>query len=139
MRDAESFVYHIRLGLLAALASLGAVVAGLVLAWLIVSPADAHDAMPTAAQPEGWRYDAACCHGNTVNGDCQAIPNSTVTPIPGGFSITLRPGEHRLVTKPHSYTIEQSKVRESRDGRYHACLYPTEDKLQCFYAPPMSF
>ena len=111
---------------------------GLLLA-LVCAPALAHDAKPTAMQPLGWKYDAVCCHGSHIDGDCQAISDETVTPIPGGYRITLRPGDHRLVTKPHVYEIKQEKVRESPDGAYHACLYPTEDRLQCFYAPPMSF
>lgn len=92
-------------------------------AWL--SEAEAHDF-----------YDAVCCNGNSMSGDCQEVPASTVRPIMGGYQITLNPGNHRLVTRIHVFQIEQSKVRPSPDGQYHVCLYPTEDHLQCFYAPP---
>lgn len=112
-----------------------------ILAALVLSaPAMAHDAMPTAAQPEGWRYDAVCCQQATANsGDCQDIPATSVKPIPGGYQITLRPGDHHMVTRLHVFQFSQAETRESPDGRYHACLYPSEDNLHCFYAPPMGF
>lgn len=84
-------------------------------------------------------YEAFCCSGNSVTGDCQPIPDEAVKPIPGGFQITLRPGDHPLVTRLHVFQIEASKARPSPDGRHHACLYPTEDTLRCFYTPPMGF
>lgn len=87
----------------------------------------------------GMTYHPSCCHGNAVNGDCQPIPDSAVRSIPGGYQITLRPGDHTFVTKEHVFTKEARKTRRSTDGRYHACLYPNEDHLHCFYAPPMLF
>ena len=98
---------------------------------LIAGQARAHEAA------SGFKYDAACCHGVGPTGDCQPIPTSTVKPIPGGYQITLAPGDHHLVTRVHVFQIESSLVRKSTDGQFHACLYPTEDTLRCFYAPPM--
>lgn len=85
----------------------------------------------------GFEYDAWCCNGNRTHGDCQEISSSTVQPIQGGFVVTLRPGDHRKVTKPHTFTIPQDKVRHSPDAQYHICLWPTENDARCFYAPPM--
>lgn len=84
----------------------------------------------------GMVYDGACCNGNTMTGDCQPIPTKSVRAIPGGYQITLSPGDHHMVTRVHVFQIEQAKVRWSTDGQFHACLWPNEDRLQCFYAPP---
>lgn len=100
---------------------------------LLLRPAKAHEA------PSGMKYDASCCHAIGLRGDCQPIPNASVKPIPGGYQITLGPGDHRLATRVHVFQIEESKTRRSTDGQYHACLYPTENDLRCFYAPPMGF
>lgn len=81
-------------------------------------------------------YAGICCNGNALTGDCQPIPRESVKPIEGGFQVTLSPGDHHMVTRVHVFQVEMTKVRWSTDGRYHACLYPNEDHLQCFYAPP---
>jgi hypothetical protein len=81
-------------------------------------------------------YDRFCCNGDGMSGDCQPVPASAVSPIPGGYRIELAPGVHRLVTKPHTFTRSQGDTRQSDDGRYHVCLYPSEEHLRCFYAPP---
>lgn len=115
--------------LLSAIATAAAAALILAITW---GDARAHEAA------SGMRYDGACCNGDAMglSGDCQQIPETSVREIPGGFEITLRPGDHRLVTKLHVFTIQHSKTRKSTDGRFHACLWPTEDQLQCFYAPP---
>jgi hypothetical protein len=97
---------------------------------LLASGAYAHQAV------SGMPYNTWCCNGNGQNGDCQEIPDSAVRTIPGGYQITLQVGDHRLVTRSHIFTKTQAETRWSTDGRYHACLYPTEDELRCFYAPP---
>lgn len=85
----------------------------------------------------GWNYDPYCCNGNQEHGDCQEIDSKTVKPVEGGFLVTLNPGDHRLVTKPHTYMVPNDQIKHSPDGRYHACLYPTENDMRCFYVPPM--
>lgn len=82
-------------------------------------------------------YEAECCNGNAVHGDCQPIASSTVTPTDGGYIVTLKPGDHRKVTRPHTFVIPKEKVRYAPDAQYHICLWPTEDDARCFYAPPM--
>lgn len=101
-----------------------------------VVDARAHRATPTAAMPGGFVYDGWCCNGSGVSGDCQEIHYSRVKTIEGGYQITLVAGDHRKVTRLHVFQIEQAKVRASPDGQYHVCLFPTEDILRCFYAPP---
>ena len=98
-----------------------------------VVPALAHDAAP------GWDYDKFCCNGDNHAGDCQMISTKNVRVIEGGYQIVLGPGDHRMVTRPHNFSLPQSEARRSQDEDYHICLYPTEDTLRCFYAPDMGF
>lgn len=110
----------IRLALTAAAAAL------LVIPWKI---GHAHDA------PSGMRYDGWCCNGNNHTGDCEPIPSTSVRETAGGYVIAVKPGDHRLVTRPHTFQKLQSETRWSTDGQYHLCLYPSEDQARCFYAP----
>jgi hypothetical protein len=57
----------------------------------------------------------------------------------GGYRVTLNPGDHHMVTHQHVFFMPTSEAKVSTDGSYHACLFPTEDTLRCFYAPPMSY
>lgn len=100
----------------------------LALSALAVMPATAHEF-----------YDTWCCNGNAHSGDCQPIPSASVKPVDGGYQITLGPGDHRLATRVHVFSKAQAETRRSLDGRYHACLYPTEDTLRCLYIPPAGF
>lgn len=104
----------------------------LILAAIVSSTAaSAHDA------PSGMTYSAWCCNGNEHTGDCSPIPETTVRIVAGGYEITLAPGDHRKVTKVHVFQKAQTEARPSSDGQYHACLYPTENTLRCFFAPPL--
>ncbi|MFC3164710.1 hypothetical protein [Ciceribacter thiooxidans] len=106
------------------------------LAWLMIvlaPPAYAHDAAT------GWSYDAFCCNGSHVSGDCQTIPSRSVRVTRNGYEITVGPGDHRLVTRRHDFTLPQSNARRSQDEEYHLCLFPDEDTLRCFYAPDMGY
>lgn len=87
----------------------------------------------------GFTYEPFCCNGDGDSGDCQRISSKTVLPGPGGYEVTLLPGDHKLVTHRHVFLIPQAQTRESPDGDYHLCLYPNEDTVRCFYAPPLGF
>lgn len=65
-------------------------------------------------------YDAFCCNGNRHTGDCQEIPSESVRIIPGGYEITLRPGDHRKVTKVQVFV----KLTLRRASRVTACIMP---------------
>ena len=95
-------------------------------------------ALPKNAYPHSW-YDGWCCNGNGTSGDCQPIPASSVKPVEGGWQVTLRPGDHHMVTKMHTYFMPYSKARISQDDDYHACLFPDENTLRCLYVRPMAF
>lgn len=89
--------------------------------------------------PSGFRYDRYCCNGDGRTGDCQMISNQTVSLIHEGYRVVLSPGDHRLVTRPHIFVVPPSRTMRSPDGSYHLCLFPNEDTVRCFYAPPLGF
>ncbi|WEX86354.1 hypothetical protein PZN02_002632 [Sinorhizobium garamanticum] len=91
---------------------------------------DAHPAR------SGWTYPRACCQGSEVGGDCERIPGASVRKGPHGFSIILHPGDHHLVTKDHMFQIPYGDEIPSGDSDFHICLHPTEDHMNCFFAPP---
>jgi hypothetical protein len=99
----------------------------------LASGAPAHDA------PTGWRYDPYCCNGDGMSGDCQMIPWRAVRVVEGGFLITIKPGDHREITRRHVFIVPQRKAMRSPDGAYHLCLFPNEDTPHSFYAPGMDF
>lgn len=85
--------------------------------------------------PSGWSYSTFCCNGT----DCDQIPTESVKAISGGYQVTLNVGDHHSVTRSHVFKIEQSKVKQSQDEFYHACMWPNEDTLRCLYVPHMGY
>lgn len=77
--------------------------------------------------------------GTEAGGDCERIPDGHVTKGRDGYSILLYPGDHRLVTKRQMFLIPYGDEIPSGDGDYHICLHPTEDHMNCFFAPPDGF
>jgi hypothetical protein len=92
--------------------------------------AAAHDTL------SGWTYPPACCRGDKERGDCQQIPNTSVSAGPDGFRVLLNPGDHHLVTRQHFFRIPYGDTIPSEDSHFHICLHPTEDHANCFFAPP---
>lgn len=88
--------------------------------------------------PGGMAYDPLCCNGDGTNGDCAPVPSIGVKATPEGWQVSLKPGDHPLVTAPHEWLIPYSETREATDGQFHACLWPDETTLRCFYAPPFA-
>lgn len=68
---------------------------------------------------KGWAYPWECC----ADHDCAEISEDRVRTGPQGYVIDGR------------FIVPPAEVRQSPDGRYHAC-FPTPDKLKCFWAPP---
>lgn len=87
--------------------------------------------LSASAFAHSW-YDTYCCN----DGDCAPIPASSVTPTDDGWVITLKPGDHPMVTEPITHTFKYVRTRQSQDDQFHLCLYPTQHEVQCFYAPP---
>lgn len=78
-------------------------------------------------------YDLECCSGR----DCAKVEPGTVTAIPGGYRITLRAGQHPMVTRDFDETVgwESRKLRQSKDDRWHVCIGPNSQVLYCVYRP----
>jgi hypothetical protein len=93
-----------------------------------------------AHQPnEKWTYPPACCRGSDIGGDCQSIPDGQVTKGKHGYSVILHPGDHWLATREHRFFIPYGDEIPSGDGDFHICLHPTEEHVNCFFAPPDGF
>lgn len=117
--------------------------AALILALMLSAPAGAW----AHSSPQGWRYDGTCCSAVEPiahEGDCAPIPETAVRIVPGGYEVTLRPGDHPLVTVEHQWFVahdrpmtpgntSQPAVRPSGDSDWHVCLYPNESVLRCLY------
>ena len=97
---------------------------------LSTAAADAHHS------PTGMKYDPWCCNGDGEHGDCAPIPSRDVSIRKNGYEIVLNPGDHPGVHSTHIFIESFKSARISTDGQYHACLFPTENQLRCFYAPP---
>jgi hypothetical protein len=81
--------------------------------------------MVVKARAHGW-YDAECCSGH----DCEPVSNvSFVASDPGTAPVMVVTTS--LGTKP---LTNQTKIRESKDSRMHACIY--QGALLCLYMPP---
>lgn len=85
--------------------------------------------------PSGMEYSAYCCSGT----DCAPIPTKAVKAVSGGYQVSVGPGDHPMLTRPHVFLVPYDKVKESTDGGMHACFFPNEDTLRCLYVPPQSF
>ena len=85
--------------------------------------------------PSGWQYDAYCCS----NLDCAPIAAANVRTSPEGYVVTLGKGDHPLKTETTTFTIPYAEAKPSPDGDYHACLWPTEFQVHCFYAGSKAF
>ena len=84
----------------------------------------------------GWAYPPACCKGNEQGGDCHRIPEGAVATGRYGFSVHIKPGHHPMATREHRFLIPYGNEIPSGDGYFHICLYPNEDHVNCFFAPP---
>ena len=113
---------------------------------LFVAPAFAHEAIPTAANPLGWRYDWECCSSI----DCARVDKRNVTEGPEGVTIRLAKGDHPMLLWDAQTTIPYSsrQLRVRKDGDFHVChdrqfIKPDgskyEGKFLCVYLPPRGF
>jgi hypothetical protein len=91
-------------------------------------PAGAHDAMPTAAQPNGWTYPFACCSGY----DCRAVSDKAISERPEGYVIN---GTGEVVG------YADARVKNSPDGEFHWCSVAgsNEGRTICLFVPPRGF
>lgn len=76
-------------------------------------------------------YDPWCCSGK----DCAPIPQESVKVSRRGYTVTICPGDHPLVTESCiNKHFGFDEARPSEDGAYHACIYPAGE-IRCLYAP----
>ena len=117
-----------------------------VLFLLFVWPALAHDALPTASQPLGWRYGWECCSSL----DCARVEKRNVIEGPEGVTVRLSKGDHPMILWQTEALIAwgSRQIRESPDGEFHVChdrqiLKPDATrymgKVICVYLPPRNF
>lgn len=91
-------------------------------------PSLAHDALPTAAQPNGWTYPFACCSGY----DCREVSKKAISERPEGYVI-LGTGE----VLPYTDT----RVKNSPDGEFHWCSVAgaNNGRTICLFVPPRGY
>lgn len=100
-----------------------------VLSLLLASSATmAHDATPTAAKPNGWKYPFSCCSDY----DCREVPQTKVMERPEGYVIAST-GE----VIPYS----DKRIKDSPDGVTHWCSKGGADdgKTICLFVPPKGY
>lgn len=91
-------------------------------------PAIAHDALPTAAQPNGWSYPFSCCSGY----DCREVSKKAISERPEGYVIL---GTGEVV----AYT--DARVKNSPDGAFHWCSVAgaNNGRTICLFVPPRGY
>ena len=103
---------------------------GLALCALVVSSVStmAHDAVPTAAKPLGWKYPFSCCSGY----DCREVDASSIKEGPAGY--TVPSGEVVSMT-------DRNRIKDSPDGEFHWCTVAGADdgRTICLFVPPRGF
>ncbi|MEW9835667.1 hypothetical protein [Mesorhizobium marinum] len=90
--------------------------------------AAAHDALPTAAKPQGWSYPFSCCSGY----DCREVSARQISERPEGYVIK---GTGEVVT------YSDTRLKSSPDGEYHWCSVAGADDSRtiCLFVPPRSY
>lgn len=87
------------------------------------TPAGAHDAPATAANPQGWQYPFSCCSGY----DCRPLPEGRVKIDRNGYTV------------PNGEVIgfTDKRVKPSQDGEYHWCTHGGSDTggTICLFTP----
>ncbi|WP_244621900.1 hypothetical protein [Neomesorhizobium albiziae] len=96
--------------------------------FLITPKARAHDALPTAAQPQGWSYPFSCCSGY----DCREVADNAIGERPEGYVIE---GTGEVIT------YADSRIKNSPDGVFHWCSVAgaNDGHTVCLFVPPRGF
>lgn len=96
---------------------------------LLASGAYAHQATPTAAQPEGWSYPMSCCSLM----DCRQASEGEVRETAGGYLLT---------TTGEVVPYMDKRVKDSPDGLFHTCQVGGDfetGRVLCLFRPPRGF
>lgn len=91
-------------------------------------PALGHDAMPTAAKPQGWKYPFSCCSDY----DCRAVSEAAISERPEGYVID---GTGEVVG------YQDVRLKNSPDGEFHWCSVAgaNDGRTICLFVPPRSY
>jgi hypothetical protein len=73
----------------------------------------------SVAWAHDW-YPRECC----ADFDCEPV-----------FGEAMRDGRYRFIVKGKEYIVDESKVRNSQDERFHACQPPYAERPNCFFRP----
>ena len=103
----------------------------LVLAGMVLVPvvAVAHEAIPTAAQPLGWKYPWSCCSDM----DCEQVSQDAIKERPEGYIIQST-GE--------VVSYQDKRIKKSPDGEFHWCAHrqgADAGHTICLFVPPKGF
>ena len=87
-----------------------------------------HDALPTAAKPQGWNYPYSCCSGI----DCREVPGTAIGEKPEGYVIK---GTGEVIA------YSDTRIKDSPDGEFHWCSVAGADDSRtiCLFAPPRGY
>lgn len=90
--------------------------------------AAAHDALPTAAKPNGWSYPFSCCSGY----DCREVGKTAIGERPEGYVIN---GTGEVLA------YRDTRLKDSPDGAYHWCSVAgaSNSRTICLFVPPKGY
>ena len=99
---------------------------------MVANNAWSHDAIPTAASPQGWKYPFACCSGY----DCREVNNQS-SPV----RVTEKDGGYVVSSTGEFLAPNDKRLRDSPDGEFHWCsVSGTDDgKTICLFRPLPSY
>lgn len=112
-----------------------AAAAGAIAIFLAATDARAHDALPTAAKPNGWSYPFSCCSGY----DCREVgdihtPNATIR-------IFERPEGYVISSTGEVLSYTDQRLKDSPDGQFHWCSVAgaNNSRTICLFRPPRGY
>lgn len=96
--------------------------------FMFMTRAEAHDAIPTAAQPQGWNYPFSCCSGY----DCREVSAKAIGERAEGYIIE---GTGEVLA------YSDARIKNSPDGAFHWCSVAgaSDGRTICLFVPPRSF
>ena len=103
-------------------------------AYVFNGPAKAHEALPTAAKPQGWNYPFACCSGY----DCREVGGSQSQ---SKVKIEETPQGYRISSTGEILAYSDGRLKDSPDGEFHLCTVAGKDDTRaiCLFVPPRSY
>lgn len=103
----------------------------LLILFLTISHAAAHEAIPTADKPLGWSYPFYCCSGY----DCRMVPPSAIS------EPTVKRNSYIINSTGEVIELHDTRLKDSPDGEFHWCSVAgaNDTRTICLYIPPKGF